>query len=102
MSLSDPNDCLRAVRKGTQAAADALAEKLHWLKDDERALELARVAIDAWLLGSNPVGKPETIYDEFYRLREFARWAVSLPTNTSYEDIMDRAEAALDSVGSSS
>lgn len=36
---------------------------------------LTRVSalIDTWLLVSNPVGEPETIYDEFYRLRNALR-----------------------------
>lgn len=70
-----------AVSRGKLAVAGVLRRDYltqYETTDDETVwLPLATEAIDAWLIASNPVGEPETIYDEFYRLREAARELVA-------------------------
>jgi hypothetical protein len=65
---------------------------------------LATKILNAWSLASNPVGKTETIYDDFYRLRAVTRavlWGWDNAGSPNYQaDAIEALRAVLISLDS--
>lgn len=63
----------RLRQQGISKGAKALHDEIFAREGISLPDATITAAVNAWLNASNPVGEPETIYDDFYRLRGAAR-----------------------------
>lgn len=104
MSLShEPESAVTAAR---EAVADQLwaqhcvvTHQASQPRPEGWGLTRATDIINAWMRASNPVGKSQTIYDDFYRLRAVARLVLAAERTANSGDAIEALRAALIAVG---
>jgi hypothetical protein len=99
-----------AIDRGYRAVAQVLwadhvsnAEAGEQAKVDE-FIDLAKKCVNAWSLATNPVGRAETIYNEYHRLVRVARLVLkeydeNARIDPMVEDSMEALRAMLISLG---